>query len=85
MGELRSRLETHQRQLAVLTQKQAQGQMQYYGDPNKTLQQEFSRSDINKRNDEITQKQQEIAADEQAIQDLQDQLRREGHPPGWLR
>lgn len=85
MGELRSRRELHERQLAVLRQKQSQGQMQYYADPNKTLQEEYSRSDVNKLNDEISQKQQAIAADDQAIQDLEDQLRREGHPAGWLR
>jgi hypothetical protein len=85
MAELRSRLELHQRELAVLQQKQAQGEMQYYSDPNKTLQQEYSRSDINKRNDEILKKQAEIDADNRAIEDLQDQLRREGAPSGWLR
>lgn len=85
MSVLNERLELHKRQLSVLQQKQAQGQMQYYPDPNKTLQEEFSRSEINKKNDEVAQKQQEIAADEKAIQDLQDLLRREGHPPGWLR
>ncbi len=85
MAGLRARLDMHQRQLSVLQQKQGLGQTQYYADPNKTLQQEFSRSEINERNDEIAKKQQEIAADEQAIQELQDQLRREGHPAGWLR
>lgn len=85
MSELRERLELHKRQLAVLQQKQAQGQLQYYADPNKTLQEEFSRSEINKKNDEVAQKEQEIAADEKTIQDLQELLRREGHPPGWLR
>jgi hypothetical protein len=85
MAELRSRLELHQRELSVLQQKQAQGEMQYYPDPNKTLQQEYSRSDINKRNDAIAKKQAQIDEDNRAIQDLRDQLRREGGPPGWLR
>jgi hypothetical protein len=84
-SKLRDRLEMHQRQLAVLKQKQAQGQLQYYADPNKTLQEEFSRSEINKKNDEVALKEKEIAEDEKALQDLQDQLRREGHPAGWLR
>lgn len=83
--ELRERLEMHKRQLAVLQQKQAQGQLQYYSDPNKTLQEEFSRSEINKKNDQVAEKEKEIAEDEKAIQDLQDLLRREGHPAGWLR
>ena len=85
MAELREALELHKRQLSVLEQKQAQGQTQYFSDPNKTLQEEFSRSEINKRNDEISKKQEEITTDEKAIEDLQDQLRREGKPAGWLR
>lgn len=85
MSDLRARLELHQRELSVLQQKQGQGEMQYYSDPNKTLQQEYSRSDINKRSDELAKKQAEIDADNRAIQDLQDQLRHEGAPSGWLR
>jgi hypothetical protein len=78
-------LEIHRRELTVLQQKLAQNDMQYYPDPNKTLQQEFTRSDINKLNDQIEKKQQQIAADEKALDDLRDQLRREGGDPGWLR
>jgi hypothetical protein len=69
----------------VLQQKSAQNDMQYYPDPNKTLRQEFTRSDINKLNDQAEKKKQEIAADEKALDDLRDQLRREGGDPGWLR
>jgi len=47
--------------------------------------QEYNRSDINQLKQEIDKKKQEIAADDKAIQDLQDQLRKEGGPPGWLR
>jgi len=85
MAELRDRLETHQRMLNVLQQKQSQGQTQYYADPNKTLQQEFSRSDANKAVDDVAKMQQQIADDEKAMDDLRDQLRREGGEPGWLR
>ncbi len=84
-SKLTERLELHKRQLAVLQQKQGQDQLQYYSDPNKTLQEEFSRSEINKKNSEIADKEKEIANDEKALEDLQDLLRREGHPPGWLR
>lgn len=84
-GELRARLGLHERELSVLQQKQSQNEMQYSPDPNKTLQQEYSRSDINKTNDAIAKKQQEIMADQQAMQDLESQLGREGHPAGWLR
>jgi hypothetical protein len=75
----------HQRELTVLQQKLAQNNMQYYPDPNKTLQQEYSRADINKLTDQIERKKQQISADEKALDDLRDQLRREGGDPGWLR
>jgi len=88
MGKLQARLETHRRQLSVLEQKLSQGRMEYYADPQKTLEQESTPafySDTNKLRDEIAKKKQDIADDERAIEDLRDQLRREGSPPGWLR
>lgn len=84
-ASLQARLDLDQRELSVLQQKLGQNDMQYYNDPNKTLQQEYSRSDITKLQDEITKKQQQIADDQKALDDLRDQLRREGGDPGWLR
>jgi hypothetical protein len=85
MKELQEKLAIHQRELAVLNQKLAQGDMQYYPDPNKSLLEQYSRADVNKLRQDITKKNQEIAADEKAIEDLRDQLRRDGGDPGWLR
>jgi hypothetical protein len=85
MKELQSQREMHQRELAVLEQKLALNQTQYYADPNKTLNQEYSRSDITKKQDEIDKKKQQIADDEKAIADLEAQCQKEGCPPGWLR
>ncbi|MGO8792048.1 MAG: hypothetical protein ACLQVL_32310 [Terriglobia bacterium] len=85
LSKLQSQLETHQRELGVLQQKLGQNQMQYYPDPNKALQQEYSRGDINKLTAEIDTKKQQVADDEKAIDDLHDQLRHEGGDPGWLR
>ncbi len=84
-ASIRTQLDLHQRQLSVLEQKLSQNQMQFYDDPNKTLQQEFSRKDISNLSQDLEKKKQEIAADEQALSDLRDQLRREGSPSGWLR
>ena len=69
----------------MLQQKLGQNQTQYYPDPNKTLQQEYSREDINKLTADIDAKKQQIADDEKAIEDLHDQLRHEGGDPSWLR
>lgn len=85
MGVRQGRLEKHRRQLDVLEKKLAQNQMQFYDDPNRTLQEEFSRADVTKLTQDIEKKKEEIKADEQALADLEDQLRRDGGHPGWLR
>ncbi len=83
--EIQTRLAMHKRQLSVVEQKLSQNQMQYYADPNKTLLQEYSRADVTKLTQDIQKKKDEIAADEKAMDDLRDQLRRDGGNPGWLR
>jgi hypothetical protein len=84
-SKLQDQLDTDKRELDVLQQKLGQNNMQYYSDPNKTLQQEYSRDDINKLNAEIDAKKQKVADDEKALEDLREQLRQEGGDPGWLR
>ena len=85
MSTLQGRLDTDKRELAVLQQKLGQNQMQYYPDPNKSLLQQYSREDIDKLTAEIDAKKQKVADDEKAIENLREQLRREGGDPGWLR
>jgi hypothetical protein len=85
MSKLKGQLETHQRELDVLQQKLGQNQMQYYDDPNKSLQQQYSREDVNKLTDEIDAKKEEVANDNKAMDDLRDQLRHDGGDPAWLR
>jgi chromosome segregation ATPase len=88
MSKLQDRLEIDQRELNVLEQKLGQNQMQYYPDRNKGLLQESgptALSDVHKLQDQIAKKRAEIATDQQAIDDLREQLRREGGDAGWLR
>lgn len=85
MAKLRQQKDMHERELAVLQQKLGQNDVQYYPDPNKTLQQEYTRSDINAKVDDINKKKDQIAADDKAISDLEDELRRDGGDPGWIR
>jgi len=84
MAKLRAKLDRDQRELAVLQQKLNLNQMQYYPDPNKTLRQEYSRSDINKLTEEVREKQNEIEADQKAISDLEIEVRRQGGDASWL-
>jgi len=83
-AKLLARKEMDQRELDVLQKKQAQSNIQYYNDPNKALQQDYSRSDITKLTQDVNAKKLALEQDDQAIANLQDQLRRDGGQPGWL-
>jgi hypothetical protein len=85
LSELKDNLDMHTRELEVQQQKLGQNQTQYYPDPNKTLQQEYSRKDINTLGKDIEEKKQQIADDQKAIDDLHEQLRQESGDPAWLR
>ncbi len=87
-GKLLAQKQIHERQLEVLQEKLGQNNIQYYPDPNKQLEQESTpkaRSDINKIQADIDAKKLEIQKDDEAISNLQDQLRRDGGDAGWLR
>ena len=71
-------LDVMQRELGVLD-------VQYYGDPVKAMQQQYSREDINKKTAAIEAKKKEIDSDQQAIDDAEDALRKAGGDPGWAR
>lgn len=85
---IRSQLEFHKRQLAVLKQQLGLAKMQYYPDPQKTLEQESTpdfQEDVDKLRAKITNAQTAIANDQKAMNNLQQELRREGGDPGWIR
>jgi len=88
MSKLQDRLETDQRELDVLQQKLGQGAVMYYPNPTQGLYQESgptAMSDVHTLQDKIAEKKKAIEADEAAIEELREQLRREGGDPGWLR
>jgi hypothetical protein len=82
--KLSSDLNLHQRELAVLQQKLNLAQVQFSFNPNETLQQETFRTDINKLTQDVEEKRRQVADDQQAISDLQDQVHREGGDTSWL-
>ena len=59
--------------------------LQYYNDPVKAMQQGLTRGDINEKTAKIDGKQKEIDADQQAISDAEDELRKAGGDSGWAR
>ena len=78
LGRDKEDLEVMQRELGVLN-------LQNYSDPVKAMQQQLTRSDINKKTADIDAKTQAIKADQQAIDDAEDDLRKAGGDSGWAR
>jgi hypothetical protein len=86
--KIRSQMEFHQRQLAVLNQQMGLAKMQYYPDPQKTLEQESTpafQTDMDKLRAKIAGAEKAVADDQKAMEDLQQELRRAGGDPGWIR
>jgi len=80
---LRHKLEQDQSELDIMQRELGQLNLQYYPDPNKQMQQQLTRDDINKKTAAIEEKKKQVAADQQAISDAEDALRQAGGEPGW--
>jgi hypothetical protein len=82
---LRHKLEQDQQELSVMERELGVLDVQYYNDPLKALQQQLTRSDINEKTAKVEAKKKEIEADQQAISDAENDLRKAGGEPGWAR
>lgn len=82
-AKLRHKLEQDQAELDIMQRELGVLNMQYYSDPNKAMQQQLSRDDIDKKTAAIEAKKKQVADDQQAISDAEDDLRKAGGDPGW--
>ncbi|HZT73817.1 MAG TPA: hypothetical protein VE996_09220 [Terriglobales bacterium] len=82
-ADARQQLQLDQQELDVNQREFNLAQQQYYSDPNKALQQQYSRSDLDQKAQQINALKAKVAADQKAISDLTDQLRQAGLPPSW--
>jgi len=82
-AQLRHKLEQDQDALAIQQRELGDLDVQHYNDPNEALRQGYTRSDINQKTADIDAKKKEIEADQQAISDAEDELRKSGGPSGW--
>ena len=86
--KIKSQMELHRRQLAVLQQQLGLARVQYYPNPQKTLEQESTpafQTDVDKLRAKIGEKEKAIVNDQEAMDDLQQELRQAGGDPGWIR
>jgi hypothetical protein len=89
-ADLRKKLAQDQEELSVLQREAGQQMMQYYGgDPNKAYKDQQNGSPFGQKYDQtksaIDAKQKQVQADQQAISDAEDALRKAGGNPGWER
>lgn len=84
-AKLRHNMEQDQTELDVMQREAGVLDLQYYNDPVKAMQQQLTRSDINKKNASIEDAKKKIEADKQAISDAEDELRKAGGDSGWAR
>lgn len=84
-SETRAKLASAEKELDVLQRETNLNRLQYYSDPNVTLREEYTRSNINKGKAAIDAKKIEIEQLKKALETLEDDLRRAGLPPAWAR
>ena len=82
-ADARKKLANDAHELDVLQRDYNLKQQQYYSDPNVAMRQQFSRQDLIDTKTQIDDKAAAVAADKQAISDLEDDLRKAGGDPGW--
>lgn len=84
-ADLHHKLEADQAELEIMQRELGVLDVQNYSDPMKGMQQGLTRSEINDKTAKIEEKKKQIAADQQAISDAEDELRKSGGDSGWAR
>ncbi len=82
-AEARTKLELAQKDLDVSQRELNLLQTQFYSDPNKALQQQLTRDDINTKTAKVDEKKKQVADLTQALEDLKEEMRHAGGEPGW--
>jgi chromosome segregation ATPase len=81
----REKIARAEKELDILQRETQKAQIQYYPDPQKAMNEQYTRKDINDKDAKIEAKRQEIAQLKQGLSDLEDALRKAGGDPGWSR
>ncbi|HMI50299.1 MAG TPA: hypothetical protein VK525_02225 [Candidatus Saccharimonadales bacterium] len=84
-ADAHAKLAALEKELDVLQREAEKAQVQYYPDPQKAMTEQNTRKEISDKNTKIEAKKQEIAAQKQAIADMEDDLRKSGGDSGWAR
>jgi hypothetical protein len=81
----RRKISDAEEELSVLQREAAKADLQYYSDPQKAMNEQFTRNEINEKNEKIAAKKKQIEDLKQQLSDMEDQLRAAGGDAGWAR
>jgi hypothetical protein len=84
-ADQRAKIAAAEKELDILQQEEQKAEVQYYPDPQKALQEQYTRQDINDKLAKIDAKKKEIDDLKQQLDDMEDELRKSGGDPGWAR
>ena len=82
-ADLNKKMTDDAHELDILQREYNLKQQQYYSDPNTAMKQDYTRQDLDDTKTKIDDMTANVAADKQAISDLEDELRKAGGEPGW--
>lgn len=74
-----------EQEIDVLEREAQKADLQYYSDPQKAMNEQFTRNEINEKKGKIEAKKKQLADLRQQLSDMEDQLRASGGDPGWAR
>jgi cell division protein FtsL len=83
--EQRDKISRAEKELDILQRETQKAEIQYYPDPQKAMNEQYTRKEINDKDAKIAAKRKEIADLQQGLSDLEDALRKAGGNPGWAR
>jgi cell division protein FtsL len=83
--EQRDKISRAEKELDILQRETQKAEIQYYPDPQKAMNEQYTRKEINDKDAKIEAKRKEIADLKLGLSDLEDALRKAGGDSGWAR
>src|SRR3984885_15017992 len=81
--EQRDKISRAEKELDILQRETQKAEIQYYPDPQKAMNEQYTRKEINDKDAKIEAKRKEIADLKAGLSDLEDVLRKAGGDSGW--